>query len=378
MLFSHGAALIRSPDFPLRKATISHTSFEKYSLFFDISISFLLPLSPFIDLKRAIFMRVVSGIQPSGKVHLGNYFGALRNWVSLQEKGNECFFFIANLHSLTVYQTPEILRQNTRDLVATLLAIGIDPQKSALFLQSDIQEHAELCWVLSCLAPHGELERMIQFKEKSEHNPHAVNAGLFLYPVLQAADILLYNPDVVPVGRDQEQHLELTRTLARKFNATYGEFFKEPATLQTKTMKIIGLDGVRKMSKSFDNYIAITETRADLEKKLRAAATDPARVRRSDPGNPGVCNVFSMHELFSLPETQEWAASGCRSAAIGCSDCKKSLLDSLDAFIAPIREKYEYYAAQPALIDEVLQSGAQKAREVARATCLRVREKLGI
>lgn len=324
-------------------------------------------------------MRIVSGIQPTGKVHLGNYFGALRNWVSLQNKGHECFYFIADLHALTLYQAPSVLQANVRDLLATLLAIGIDPDKSALFVQSDVPEHAQLNWIFNCLAPFGEIERMTQFKEKSESGHTDVTAGLFTYPILQGADILLYNPDMVPVGKDQAQHLELTRTLARKFNNLYQEgFFKEPETLHTTTLKVLGLDGVRKMSKSFNNYIALTESRADLEKKLRAAATDPARVRRSDPGSPDACNVFSFHQFFSTPATQEWAAEGCRTAGIGCSDCKKSVLDSLDAFLAPIREKYEYYSARPAFLDEVRSVGAEKARLVARDTYARVAHLIGL
>jgi len=310
-------------------------------------------------------MRVCSGIQPSGRVHLGNYFGALINWVTLQKKGYECFYFIADLHAHTVPQKPSFFAKNILELAATLLAIGIDPAKSTLFVQSDVAAHTQLAWVLNCLAPFGELERMIQFKEKSEINPRAVNVGLFSYPILQAADILLYQSDLVPVGIDQAQHLELTRTLARKFNNQFCDgtpLFKEPQTLHTKTTKILGLDGERKMSKSYNNYIALTDTEEVLWKKLRVAATDPARVTRKDPGNPDICNVFGWHKLFSPADDKKWAAEGCRTAGIGCVDCKKTLYQHLNALLAPIRERYYNFMKSPDTVRDVLRDGAQKAR----------------
>lgn len=322
-------------------------------------------------------MRVLSGIQPTGPVHLGNYFGALVNWVRLQNEGHDCFFFLANLHTITLPQEPALLSQRILELAATLMAVGLDPQKSTIFVQSDVPEHAELAWILSCLAPLGEMERMIQFKEKSQSNPDSVNAGLFLYPVLQTADILLYKPDLVPVGVDQAQHLELTRDLARKFNRLYKELFKEPQTLHTKTAKVVGLDGGAKMSKSKENYIGLVEDPAIIRKKLQGAATDPARVKRSDPGNPDVCNIFSLHELLSPQQDQEWSAQGCRTAAIGCLDCKGRLFENLMKLLDPIRERYQELMSRPDDLRQQLRAGAEKARKVARATLDEVYEAIG-
>ena len=322
----------------------------------------------------------LSGIQPSGKVHLGNYFGAIYNWVRLQNKGEECFFFIADLHAQTVPYDAATRAAITLELAATLMAAGIDAEKSTLFLQSQVPAHTQLSWILSCLAPFGELERMVQFKEKSEANPAAVNVGLFTYPILQAADILLYRPDMVPVGIDQAQHLELTRTLANKFNNRFcaqTPLFKEPQTLHSTTIKILGLDGQRKMSKSFNNYIALTDSPEVLWEKLRQAATDPARVRRTDFGNPDVCNVFTWHTLFSSPEVQTEKSAQCRSAQIGCVDCKKSLFSTMDAFLAPIRERYQVLMQRPDVVRDVLQEGARKACMVANETMHKVHELVG-
>jgi tryptophanyl-tRNA synthetase len=326
-------------------------------------------------------MRVVSGIQPTGQVHLGNYFGAIYNWVRLQNKGEDCFFFIADLHAQTIPYDAALRPQMILELAATLIAAGIDPEKSMFFLQSHVPAHTQLSWILSCLAPFGEMERMVQFKEKSEHNPSAVNVGLFSYPILQAADILLYRPDIVPVGIDQAQHLELTRTLAHKFNNRFcpmdAPLFKEPQTLHSASIKILGLDGHRKMSKSFDNYIALTESEVVLKAKLRAAATDPARVRRADPGNPDVCNVFSWHQLVSPPDMQRAMAEGCRTAGIGCMDCKTNVFESLNSMIAPIRERYEALMLRPDVIRDILADGARRAHAVAEQTMEKVRALTG-
>lgn len=325
-------------------------------------------------------MRICSGIQPSGKIHLGNYFGAIHNWLLLQKKDNECFFFIADMHAHTQPQKREDISQNILELAATLLAAGIDSDKSTLFVQSAVPAHAQLSWVLSCLAPFGEMERMVQFKEKSEMNPSAVNVGLFTYPVLQAADILLYRPNMVPVGIDQAQHLELTRTLARKFNNQFcpdEPLFQEPQTLHTKTLKILGLDGVRKMSKTYNNYISLTASEEELWQALRGAATDPARVRKTDPGDPEVCNVFTFHKMFSPQGDQDEMAAGCRAASIGCVGCKKTLHKNLNAFIAPIRERYEALMKNPDDIRDILAAGAQKASVVANETLEKVYELVG-
>jgi tryptophanyl-tRNA synthetase len=322
-------------------------------------------------------MRVVSGIQPTGMVHLGNYFGALVNWVALQNTGNECYFFIANQHAITLPSSVSDLKKNSLELAATLIAVGIDPEKSTLFLQSDVPEHAQLNWVLNCIAPLGQMERMIQFKEKSEQNPSAINLGCFSYPVLQAADVLLYKADCVPVGIDQAQHLELTRDLAHKFNTQYGEFFPLPQTLHSKTIKVLGLDGAAKMSKSRNNYIGLVEEPETILKKLKGAATDPARVRRQDPGTPEVCTIYALHKLISSELDTEFVAEGCRKATIGCSDCKGMLFKNLMNFLDPIRERYkELYSDKKALLD-ILQFGAEKARRVASKTLEEVYERVG-
>lgn len=324
-------------------------------------------------------MRVCSGIQPSGRIHLGNYFGAIHNWVRLQKK-EECFFFIADLHAHTQPHDGKTMSQNILELGATLIAAGVDPEKCTLFVQSAVPAHTQLAWVLNCLAPFGEMERMVQFKEKSEMNPNAINVGLFAYPILQAADILLYRPEMVPVGIDQAQHLELTRTLARKFNNHFcpdEPLFIEPKTLHTKTLKILGLDGKRKMSKSYNNYIALTATEDELWQALRHGATDPARIRRDDPGDPDVCNIFSFHKMFSPESDQQEVAAGCRAATIGCVDCKKTLHKNLNNFIAPIRERYEQLMAKPDDVRDMLAAGAAKANVVANETLERVLALIG-
>ncbi len=324
-------------------------------------------------------MRVLSGIQPSGMVHLGNYFGALMNWVKLQDEGHDCFYFIANLHAMTMPYEPIVLKQRTIELTATLMAIGIDPEKSTLFVQSSVKEHAELTWIFSCLAPLGEMERMIQFKEKSAHAPDSVNAGLFLYPVLQSADILLYRPDLVPVGVDQAQHLELTRELGRKFNHRFNvQYFKEPKTLHTETVKVVGLDGTSKMSKSQNNYIGLIEEPEMIKQKLRAAATDPARVKRTDPGTPDICNIFSLHQLLSSVEDQGWSRQGCTTARIGCLDCKGRLFENMMRLLDPIREKYLQLMKDQDLIQDVLDAGAKKARAEAEKTMHEVYKIIGV
>lgn len=323
-------------------------------------------------------MRVLSGIQPTGTIHLGNYFGAIVNWVKLQNDGNDCFYFIANMHAITVPQDPENLRKSTIDVAAILIAAGIDPNKSALFVQSDISEHAELTWIFTCLAPMGQMERMIQFKEKSEKAAGDINLGLLSYPVLQSADILLYKPELVPVGIDQAQHLELTRTLAEKFNRNFKEIFPIPQTLHTETTKVVGLDGNAKMSKSLNNYIGLVEDEKVMWEKLRIAATDPARIKRTDKGNPFICNIYSLHKLFSNKAEQKWVEDGCKTAAIGCIDCKQKLFENVAAKLRPIRARYLELISKPKEIEDILQAGADKARKVAKKTLNEVYDAIGL
>ncbi len=322
-------------------------------------------------------MRVFSGIQPTGVLHLGNYFGMLRNSVKLQDEGNECFYSIVNLHAITLPQDPEALKKHTLEVAATMLAVGINPEKSVLFVQSDVPESTQLAWILSCLAPFGQMGRMVQFKEKSATDAAASNLGFFSYPVLQAADILLYKADLVPVGRDQAQHLELCRELATKFNTRYGDFFPIPKTIHPKITKVVGLDGSAKMSKSANNYIGITEDRESIWKKLKPAATDPARVTRFDPGNPFICNIYKLHELFSPKNDIEIVIDGCQTAKIGCIDCKQILFEHMDSHLKPIRDRYNEWMSDTKKVEDVLKAGAEKARGIARETLAEVYDLVG-
>lgn len=320
---------------------------------------------------------IFSGIQPSGELHLGNYLGAIRNWVALQ-KDYCCFYCIVDFHAITQPFEPSQMHRRIREMAADLLACGIDPKTSTLFVQSAVPEHTELAWILSSVAPCGELGRMTQFKDKSEKNPDSINAGLFTYPVLQAADILLYRATRVPVGEDQRQHLELAREIVRKWNVRFGETFQEPEALYSSTPKILGLDGQAKMSKSLGNTISLRETDETVWAKLRASATDPARVRRTDAGDPEKCNVFTLHKFFSGAERQADVRTGCTTAGIGCIECKKWLLEGMLADFAAIRAKRDVLLAKSETVDEILAEGAQRARIVASETIGLVRDRLGI
>lgn len=319
--------------------------------------------------------RLLSGIQPSGELHVGNYLGAIRNWVALQDE-YEAYYCVVDLHAMTVAYDPPTLREWTRDLAATLLACGIDPKRSALFVQSHVPEHMALAWVFQCLTPMGDLYRMTQFKDKSAQHPHNVNAGLFTYPVLQAADILLYKAEVVPVGEDQVQHIELTREIARRFNARFGETFPEPKAILAKTARIRGLDGQAKMSKSLNNHIPILAPPERIADLLRPAFTDPARLRRSDPGHPEVCNIFTLHQGFTPGDEVLRIEQECRVAGIGCVDCKRFLAQNMAEALLPVRERHAALSKED--VDEVLHAGVLRARQVARATMEEVRERVGV
>jgi tryptophanyl-tRNA synthetase len=320
---------------------------------------------------------VFSGIQPSGELHLGNYLGAIRNWVELQDR-YRCFYGIVDYHAITQPYAPEQMQRRIRDMAIDLMACGIDPSRATLFVQSDVPEHTELAWVLAAVTPFGELGRMTQFKDKSEHQPDNINAGLFTYPVLQAADILLYGATRVPVGEDQRQHLELAREIVRRFNARFGDTFIEPQALFSSTPKLLGLDGQAKMSKSLGNTIALNEPEPQIWDKLRTAATDPARVKRSDPGTPEKCNIYTLHRFFSDPERIEWVRAGCSTAGIGCIECKRALFDNMKADLARIQERAAPLRADPDGVDAILADGAARARKVAVETLARVRERLGL
>lgn len=323
--------------------------------------------------------RIFSGIQPSGELHIGNYLGAVKNWVALQHK-YPSIFCIVDLHAITVAYEPDQLRSRRREMAVSLLASGIDPNVCSLFVQSTVPEHTELQWLFNTVAPLGELERQTQFKEKAARQESVVS-GILTYPVLQAADILLYRADLVPVGEDQVQHLELSRVIARRWNAAYAagaDFFPEPQALLTPTRRIMGLDGQAKMSKSLGNTIGLLETREQVWEKLRPAVTDPARVKKTDPGTPEICNIYHLHKAFSPPATVEHVASQCRSAGWGCIDCKKVLHENMELELTPIRARAAELAARPNVVDDALASGTASCSAMARETMKTVRRKMGI
>ena len=321
--------------------------------------------------------RIMSGIQPTGSLHIGNYLGALQNWVALQDQF-EAFYSIVDLHALTSRPDPEALRNAVREIAIGLLASGIDPEKATLYVQSRVPGHTELAWILTCLTPLGDLNRMTQFKDKSQNQPDNINAGLFTYPVLQSADILIHRAERVPVGEDQEQHLELVRELARRFNNVYGETFPEPQVVRSPAARVMGLDGDSKMSKSRNNEIGLFDEPEDVLAKLRGAKTDPARLRRADPGNPEVCNIFSYHTYFTDAPTRAQIDGDCRSAAIGCVDCKKILAASIESTAGPIRERAAKLRSNPGDVDEILAAGSERANLSASETLAEVSNRVGI
>jgi tryptophanyl-tRNA synthetase len=324
--------------------------------------------------------RIFSGIQPSGELHIGNYLGAVKNWVALQHQ-HESYFCIVNYHAITIPYTPAELRKRTREMAISLFAAGLDPAKCVVFVQSDVPEHTELAWVFNTLTPLGELERQVQFKDKAGRQEQ-VMAGLLNYPVLQAADILLYLADIVPVGEDQVQHLELSRVIARNWNTRFSPdapLFPEPQPKLTPTRRIVGLDGQAKMSKSIGNTIGLLETPEQMWEKLRPAVTDPARQRKSDPGDPDKCKtVYELHKAFSPAATVTEVGENCRGAKWGCIDCKKVLHANMVAELTPIRERATALSATPSKVDDLLAAGAGKARVVAQQTMRTVKQRMGL
>jgi tryptophanyl-tRNA synthetase len=325
-------------------------------------------------------MDIVSGMRPTGKLHLGHYFGALHNWKAFQAQ-KKCLFFVADWHALTThYQDSSLLSHHTLEMVADWLAVGIDPDKAVISLQSAVPAHAELYLILSMFTPLGWLERNPTYKEqKNEIKDKDINnLGFLGYPVLQAADVLIYQGEKVPVGKDQVPHLEMTREIARRFNhLTQTSIFPEPEALLTATPKINGIDG-RKMSKSYNNAINLDDDAATLEKKIKSMQTDSKRVRRDDPGEPTDCNLFPLHTLYSDPETVNEVTHGCRTAKIGCMDCKKKLLPSMQAWLEPIRRQREKWMSQPKDLENILHEGSQKANQIATETLKQVRETLHV
>jgi len=322
--------------------------------------------------------RVFSGIQPSGETHVGNWLGAVRTWaMQVAEQKEDLFFCIVDAHAITADYEPAELRQRIDVMACDLVACGLDPDGCTLFVQSDVREHTELAWYLASVTGMGDLARMTQFKEKSAGKEH-VPVGIFTYPLLMAADILLYKATVVPVGEDQVQHLELAREIARRYNHRFGSLFPEPAARLSQAPRIMGVDGQSKMSKSKGNTIALFEEKDAFWNKLKVAFTDPQRLRRSDPGRPEVCNVYTMHKALSTPEQVDLTYQECTSAQRGCVDCKKILMDSFDRELVPLRTKRAELQARPQRVREALGDGATKARRIAEETMREVRDAMGL
>jgi tryptophanyl-tRNA synthetase len=322
---------------------------------------------------------IVSGMRPTGRLHVGHLHGALANWVRLQDE-NDCYYFSADWHALTTsYHQTEVVKQAEREMFVDFIAAGIDPQRSTLFVQSEVKQHAELFLLLGMITPLGWLERSPSYKEMRENITDRDLAlyGFLGYPVLMTADIIMYKATRVPVGADQVSHLELCREIVRRFNFHYGEVFPEPQPLLTEAAKVLGTDG-RKMSKSYGNAIELGESAETTTKKIMGMVTDPARKRRQDPGNPDVCGIFYLHKVYSTPDTIAWVDQNCRTAGIGCVDCKRKLLERLAPDQERMREKREALLARPKDLDDIVQLGTRKAREAAERTMQQVRAAMRI
>jgi tryptophanyl-tRNA synthetase len=318
--------------------------------------------------------RILSGMRPTGPLHLGNYHGALANWVRMQDEF-DCFFFIADWHALTSdYENPGQIAGNCTQMMMDWLSVGLSPEKSTLFVQSSIKEHAELFLILSMITPVPWLERNPTYKDQIVQlsNKDLSTFGFLGYPVLQAADIIMYLANAVPVGIDQVPHVEITREIARRFNYLYGNVFPEPESVLTETPKILGLDR-RKMSKSYDNAIYLSDSLENVRSKALKMITDPRRMKKSDPGNPDICNVYEFHKLYSDQQTVDRINRECRKAEIGCVDCKKIMAEYLINALAPIREKRSHYESNPEIVADIIREGNEKARKVARSTMESVR-----
>lgn len=323
--------------------------------------------------------RILSGMRPTGPLHLGNYHGALANWVNMQDQ-YECFFFIADWHALTSdYEDTQFITENISQMMIDWLSVGLSPEKSTLFVQSQIKEHAELFLLLSMITPLAWLERNPTYKDQivQLNNKDVSTFGFLGYPVLQAADIIMYMADAVPVGIYQVPHVEITREIARRFNYLYGEIFPEPKSVLTETPKILGLDR-RKMSKSYDNAIYLSDEPDVIRAKVLQMITDPQRMRKSDPGNPDICNVYEFHKLYSKEETILKIKNECKIAKIGCVECKKIIGENLIASLAPIQDKRFYYEKHRELVNETISEGCKKARSIAKKTMELVRSAVKI
>jgi len=322
--------------------------------------------------------RVFSGARPTGRQHLGNYLGAIKNYVALQDD-YECIYCIVDIHALTTVETTADLKNNTYEMALDWLAAGIRPDESIVFIQSHVPQVTELHTLLSMVTPLGKLTELPTFKEKIRQNPNNVNYGLVGYPVLMTADIVLYKAELVPVGVDQAPHLEFARETVRSFNYRYNtDVLLEPQAKHTEIPKVIGIDGKDKMSKSLDNHIELASTPEETQKRVMQMVTDPARVKRTDPGDPDVCNVYSMHKIFSSEEEINMVNIECRRAGIGCVDCKKLFAKNLNAHLAPFREKRAEIAQNPDSVWDILHDGAKRARVIAEDVMGEVREAIGL
>jgi tryptophanyl-tRNA synthetase len=322
---------------------------------------------------------IVSGMRPTGKLHLGHYHGALTNWLRLQER-YQCYFFVADWHALTTdYATPQGIRQNTLEMVIDWLSVGLDPAKSVIFRQSSVIEHAELHLLYSMITPVSWLERNPTYKEQMREivGKDLSNYGFLGYPVLQAADITIYKANKVPVGVDQAPHVELTREIVRRFNQLYRPIFPEPEVLLTEAQKVPGLDG-RKMSKSYGNAVFLSDAPQEIDAKISRMMTDPARVKRTDPGEPEKCPAFQLHKIYCTSQEIEYVTQGCRTAGIGCLDCKKIMIKHVIEEVAPIRERRALYEKNPEAVENILAAGNQTAQQKAAETMAEVRESVGL
>jgi tryptophanyl-tRNA synthetase len=318
--------------------------------------------------------RVFSGFRPTGRQHIGNYLGAVQNFITMQDE-YDCVYCVVDIHALTTLENTESLRDDIYEMVLDWLAAGIDPQKSIIFVQSHVPQVMELHTLFSMVTPLGWLLRVPTFKEKVKMQPENVNYGLVGYPVLMTADIALYKGEVVPVGEDQLPHLELAREIVRRFNSLFGFVFPEPQAKLTSFPLVLGLDGVQKMSKSYDNQIEIAASPQEISERVMVAFTDPSRKYRSDPGHPEICNVFRLHNFFT-PARVEEIASECRGARIGCVDCKKILAESISSSLEPFRERRATLASKPGYVAQVLTDGANRAEVIAEETIREVKEKM--
>ena len=322
--------------------------------------------------------RAFSGARPTGRQHLGNYLGAMKNYVALQEE-YDCIYSVVDIHALTTVESTENLRQNTYEMALDWLAAGIRPEESILYVQSQVPEVTELHTYLSMVTPLGKLTDLPTFKEKAREQPHNVNYGLVGYPVLMTADIVLYKADVVPVGVDQAPHLEFAREIVRSFNYRYNcNVLVEPQMKATEVPKVLGLDGQQKMGKSLNNHIELAATPQETTQRVMQMVTDPQRIKRSDPGNPDICNVFTMHKVFSTAEEVAMINTECRQAGIGCVQCKQLFAKNLNANLEPFRSRRAELDRNPARVWEVLADGRQRASAIARQTMLEVREAIGL